>query len=672
MRIDWNGEKTYTIQAVDVAGNVSGIASITIDITSITAVTDIVPTGATYTINLALTYATFDTFDTVQVWSASVNNRAAATWSGETRTNTFSHVGRALTEERYYWTRIRDIYGSFGAWYPLSATAGVKGSTSTDPTDYLTILEGSIAEASLVETLVEKMDILDNIDAIIAGDIALLDDIVESGVVVEDAGDVRNLDIRISNAQCSIDVLNAQIELVATQIEVDSLTTRISDAELTIAAGSAGTWASISNKLAILTYNTDQYADGSLRIGAAEERLELIETDTGSIKAQYTVKLDVNGNVAGFGLMVSDDEPSQFVILANKFAVIAPDNDAVTPFIVSTVDGVSSVGIDGNLIVDGSVLANAIAANQITGNHISASSQIDIASSGRLRVGTVGTDDYVELSQADINFNYYDSVNEEYRTYKTLRRIETGSAASGATVTLPGIWKSTPNIVVTPLSMPVFDVDAVAQDQKVMFSASNIQETSSGSRVYTFVPTATLNYASNTVTETTDITKTGTSYNSAITSDTTNLPLNVRSLTVNVFMDSYGYYVSYNANDYIATVYIYTTSDTITLHYYTNGGWLTQSTTTTGTSYYTNGVLDYYYRGSGSISVSSNYDITMFYVTRTNISSVFISNATYENAYGWSTGWNVSRSKLIIDSYVEYLTENAVLQTGTLSWIAIE
>ena len=131
---------------------------------------------------------------------------------------------------------------------------------------------------------------------------------------------------------------------------------RLSTVESDISAGEAGTWASITNKLGIATYDADQKVGGVLRIGEAEEAITVLEGDNNSIKAQYTLKLNVNDRVAGFGLMLSDDEPSEFAIVADRFIIVDPDIDGneSVPFIVGDIGGVLLSASTATLIVDGS------------------------------------------------------------------------------------------------------------------------------------------------------------------------------------------------------------------------------------------------------------------------------------------------------------------------------
>lgn len=61
--------------------------------------------------------------------------------------------------------------------------------------------------------------------------------------------------------------------------------------------------------------------------------IQTLQTVTNGLAASYVVKTDVNGYVSGFGLYNSGGT-SQFVILADKFALVTPGQSSVVPFAV--------------------------------------------------------------------------------------------------------------------------------------------------------------------------------------------------------------------------------------------------------------------------------------------------------------------------------------------------
>lgn len=62
--------------------------------------------------------------DVVELHAASGNDRSLATKVAEGKTSAIHH-GIAAGATRYYWIRPRHVNGTFGAWHPVSSTAGV-------------------------------------------------------------------------------------------------------------------------------------------------------------------------------------------------------------------------------------------------------------------------------------------------------------------------------------------------------------------------------------------------------------------------------------------------------------------------------------------------------------------------------------------------------------------
>ena len=688
-RITWTGGKVFNVIAYDIDGNSSSTGSVTVTITVLAAGTGLVTEGLPYAIRLTLSYTPGEGFDAVEIWSSTLNDRATARKVGETGGTTWTHTGLNLIDTRYYWFKVRDIYGNYSAWYPESATGGVEGSTSTDPADYLTILEGSLTDDQLATELLTRIAIIDTdfvyesgvfdvtdlssmvfggLDAIVVGllnqdvvnaecindllstasehaeyissmqaeiagltstewsdtqsytigryvvhngivyrciqpydypparepgvdtayweeadtiitlvsdvetrvdtlegeiatkastvtvdminnrvsaaesniiqhstDIQLrvektefdafsqlfipdfstgntyavndfvryggslyrciqtidftpaplptdtsywepadfadqfsstinqieltedgislissaiigpvtylfssdIERIFEHGVYIESVAEVADLDIRVTQAGIDIDGLDAQISLhtmlidgvndriasaevnidanaaaitlkaaqsevnwINTRLsqaesEVNGLGTRLTQAEIDIDANAAA----ITERVATSIYNADQYSGGQLRVAAAETKISALQTDNNNMKAQYTVKLNVNKRVAGIGLMLSGSATSEFIVLANKFQVVNPE-DTMGPkavFTVGQINGVNAVGVMGDAIIDGSILARHIAASTITGNKISAATTI-----------TAGTgNDIGALSGSDATYRIY-------------------------------------------------------------------------------------------------------------------------------------------------------------------------------------------------------------------------------------------------------------------------
>lgn len=84
--------------------------------------------------------------------------------------------------------------------------------------------------------------------------------------------------------------------------------------------------------------------------------------DVANIKAEWGVAINGNGQLIGLVKLDSVDAFSTFTVVADNFRVAHPTSTGttITAFVVGQVNGVSTVGINGNLLVDGSILARSL------------------------------------------------------------------------------------------------------------------------------------------------------------------------------------------------------------------------------------------------------------------------------------------------------------------------
>lgn len=100
---------------------------------------------------------------------------------------------------------------------------------------------------------------------------------------------------------------------------------------------------------------------------AIQEEARVRAGETGNLFAQYTVKIDANGYVSGFGLAstkVNDTPFSSFVIRADSFSISNPAGAGIapiTPFVVQTSQGTTADGapIPVGVYMDGAFIKNA-------------------------------------------------------------------------------------------------------------------------------------------------------------------------------------------------------------------------------------------------------------------------------------------------------------------------
>lgn len=95
-----------------------------------------------------------------------------------------------------------------------------------------------------------------------------------------------------------------------------------------------------SNSVAALAAMTTQLqATVGQHSAAIAQESEVRATADGQLFAQWTLRVDVNGRVSGFGIAASPEAGSDFIIRADRFAIASPEDPAGTariPFIVTT------------------------------------------------------------------------------------------------------------------------------------------------------------------------------------------------------------------------------------------------------------------------------------------------------------------------------------------------
>lgn len=135
----------------------------------------------------------------------------------------------------------------------------------------------------------------------------------------------------------------------------------------TQAAWSDGQRAMATNVLQLQASLGNYYQDGTPGRASLEEEMTVVAGYAEGLRAQYTLKVQAGGALAGFGIAaeeVNGKTSSAFIIMADKFAIVAPTYSGGlmrTPRAEDVVFGVDSQGIylqnnvylKGNLRVDG-------------------------------------------------------------------------------------------------------------------------------------------------------------------------------------------------------------------------------------------------------------------------------------------------------------------------------
>ena len=300
------------------------------------------------------------------IWASGDSNFDNATIVGTSTVNFFTHTDIGLSTftidgvetqpgVRYYWVAWEGLYDVAKGeprrteTNPYPWEAGIYGKTAVNPEYVLGLMEESISEVHFVTPLNSRIDLVDY-----------------------NPDDPNN-----------------------------PFTTSVQERILSAAGDASGVYAAIA-EVARTSVNQDegnQYAAG-----------------------EWSLRIDANGHVAGFGLSAFSSidgdgvrsEGSAFVISANYFAVggrplyvpgIGNSLDQLTPIYPFMVDSVNKVvGINGELVVDGTITANAIQAGSIGVGQLNAIEiYADMMTADHIISGTFSTSSALPNMRVEIN-----------------------------------------------------------------------------------------------------------------------------------------------------------------------------------------------------------------------------------------------------------------------------
>ena len=225
-----------------------------------------------------------------EIWAHTSDLLGDAVLVGMTAGNNFSHnLGNAAV--RYYWVRNVNQNGVVSAF---NATNGTQGATGQDPAYLLTVLTDEITATQLASSLGTRIDLIDGADTV--------------------AGSV--------NARISTEATNTTNALLlkADASTVTTLATTVGNNASAISAETtARTNADTSLASDITTLQTTT--------GGNTTSIQTNATSINGLEGQYTVKIDNNGHVSGFGLAsttVDGARVSDFMVAADRFSVVNP------------------------------------------------------------------------------------------------------------------------------------------------------------------------------------------------------------------------------------------------------------------------------------------------------------------------------------------------------------
>lgn len=282
-------------------------------------------------------------------WSATNNRNIAARLSVEPYPATeYTHVGLSPGQGGYYWLRVLNNSGVKSGWYPASATAGLHASASADPSDLLDMLAEAIDVNGLTANLREQIELIDGIE------------LLRLKGVVDNSSVAVGISVEQTTRQTA-DEAEATLRTILAA-EVSDTQAAILD-EMTVRA-TADTALATATTQVQARLDTGDFAAVKVQASAFADR-------AGTLEARYTVKLNVNGYASGFET-VNNGEISSCTFLVDKFLIARNDGagGAVPMFMMGQVNGMTMAGINGNLVVDGTIVSRSLVANSIKAEHL--------------------------------------------------------------------------------------------------------------------------------------------------------------------------------------------------------------------------------------------------------------------------------------------------------------
>lgn len=143
---------------------------------------------------------------------------------------------------------------------------------------------------------------------------------------------------------------------------------------------------------------TTQVTTVTSEVNGLTSTVTQVQESVDGYAGRWSISYNVNGKVLGAIKLDGSATYTTFDVLSDKFSVSHPTSTGVTinPFVVGLVGGVSTIGIDGEVIVDGSITADALNINTLS----EASADAGVIVNGTLK-------DSLDVYEFDIANGYF-------------------------------------------------------------------------------------------------------------------------------------------------------------------------------------------------------------------------------------------------------------------------
>ena len=287
---------------------------------------------------------------------------------------------------------------------PTGGLHGAEATTGADVSGLLTVLTNQIQESQLFSTLGARIDLVDALAA------------VPGSVNARIATEASSRASADSSLATSISTVSASTATNAAAITTEATARASADSSLASSISSVSAVASGAAADIVTEASARASADSSLassistlsstvsgNTAAISTEASTRASADGSLFAQYTVKLDTNGYVSGFGLASTSTGAapySEFIIRADSFSIsnpAGPGISPITPFIVvTTTTTINGVSVPVGVYMDAAYIANGTITNAKIGNAAIDDAKIANLSAAKITAGSIAVGEYLQ------------------------------------------------------------------------------------------------------------------------------------------------------------------------------------------------------------------------------------------------------------------------------------
>ena len=332
----------------------------------------------------------------------------------------------------YYWARHENTHGDMSEW---NAESGTSATVAQDVLYILNLLAGAIDSSHLAASLATDVGRIPGWHTLIGNyspstvNYRSLTDI--NSQVTTTAGNFTTLNTTVTGAgghsskitSLETTVNNPTTGVVATSSALDVLETKVGYSYLPNSGNRLfDNSGAIKSSTDATAYNTaNGYTSGHANyvawqdgMGAAQMSTRIQVDDgtgtfhtleqqaqtihgTNGLSSQYSVKINANGHVAGFGLASSSPtaggSTSEFIVAADKFSIVDPAGGTGVPVFttVTSTQVVNGVTVQPGVYIDGLKVQDGSITNVKLGNAIVDDAKISSVDAGKISSGTMDT-----------------------------------------------------------------------------------------------------------------------------------------------------------------------------------------------------------------------------------------------------------------------------------------